>query len=69
MIVRASLSRSGVAVDTGVWDAGFEGKSEFLLIVGNKNGFRIKKDAKIIQLVLCRILETKEGYKGVYKAT
>ncbi len=64
---RSSLSRSGIAVDSGVWDAGFEGKSEFLLIVGNKNGFRIRKDARIVQLVFFRVKKVKEGYKGVYK--
>lgn len=63
---RSSLSRSGVAVDTGVWDAGFEGKSEFLLIVGNKSGFRIEKDARIVQLVFFEI-ESTRAYVGVFK--
>ncbi len=65
---RSSLSRSGVAVDSGVWDAGFEGKSEFLLIVGNNKGFRVKKNARIIQLVFFRMKKTKAGYDGIYKS-
>ena len=63
---RSSLSRSGVAVDTGVWDAGFEGKSEFLLIVGNKNGFRIKKNSRIIQLIFIKTNKVEKGYNGIY---
>jgi dUTP pyrophosphatase len=65
---RSSLSRSGVTVDTGVWDAGFEGKSEFLLTVGNNKGFKIKKNARIAQLIFFRIKKTKKGYNGIYKS-
>ena len=65
---RSSLSRSGVAVGSGVWDAGFEGKSEFLLIVGNSKGFRVKKNARILQLIFFRMKKTKDGYDGVYKS-
>jgi deoxycytidine triphosphate deaminase len=37
-----------VTVGTGILDAGFEGKSEFLLIVENKKGLRIYKAARIV---------------------
>ena len=63
---RSSLARMGATVDTGVWDAGFKGRSEFLLIVGNKKGIRMKKNARIVQLIFNRIKGVKEGYKGIY---
>jgi len=65
---RSSLSRSGAAVDSGVWDAGFEGKSEFLLIVGNNKGLRIDKNARIVQLIFFKMKRTKVGYDGIYKS-
>ncbi|MCX9084269.1 MAG: deoxyuridine 5'-triphosphate nucleotidohydrolase [Candidatus Methanoperedens sp.] len=65
---RSSLLRCGVTVETAVWDAGYCGRSESLLVVYNKEGFRIKKDARILQLLFFRLgEEVMKGYSGVYQ--
>ncbi len=64
---RTSLLRMGVFTQHGVWDAGFRGRSEFVLVVENPNGARIKQNARVAQLVFFGINETKDGYNGVYQ--
>lgn len=64
---RSSLLRMGAFVQNGVWDAGFRGKSEFILVVENPNGIRIKQNARIIQLLFTKINETAQGYDGAYQ--
>jgi dUTP pyrophosphatase len=63
---RSSLLRMGVSVHTAVWDSGYKGRSEALLVVYNESGFRIKKDARVLQLVFMRLESAQEGYKGRY---
>lgn len=65
---RSSLLRMGAFTQTGVWDAGFEGRSEFILVVENPFGIRVKQNARIIQLIFSVINETMHGYQGVYQA-
>lgn len=65
---RSSLMRMGAFTQTGVWDAGFTGKSEFILHVSNPRGVRIKQNARVIQLIFTRINETLNGYNGIYQA-
>ncbi len=64
---RSSLLRCGVTVGTAVWDAGYEGRSQSLLVVHNPLGFRLQKNARIIQLVFFQLSEETEGYKGKYQ--
>ncbi len=64
---RSTLLRMGATVDTGVIDAGFSGHLEFLLIVENQNGIKIKKDARVVQLLFLKMKETEKGYDGIYK--
>ncbi|MGD0794102.1 MAG: deoxyuridine 5'-triphosphate nucleotidohydrolase [Dehalococcoidales bacterium] len=64
---RSSLLRCGVAVGTAVWDAGYEGRSQSLLIVHNPLGFRIQKNARVTQLIFLALTGESEGYKGVYQ--
>lgn len=64
---RSSLLRMGAFTQNGVWDAGFIGKSEFILIVENTHGIKLKQNARIIQLIFERINETEEGYSGIFK--
>jgi len=64
---RSSLLRVGAFTQTGVWDAGFKGKSEFILVVENIHGLRLKQNARIIQIVFIRINETNLGYQGIYQ--
>jgi len=63
---RTSLLRMGAFVQNGVWDAGFKGKGEFILVVENPFGIEIKQNARLIQLVFFRVEETEE-YNGIYK--
>lgn len=64
---RSSLVRSGVTLGTAVWDSGYRGRSECLLIVHNPAGFRLKVNSRIIQLLFFRLEKTVEAaYSGVY---
>jgi len=66
---RTSLLRMGAFTQHGIWDAGFMGKSEFILVVENPYGIKIKQNARIAQLVFVRIKETGGGYQGIYQGT
>ena len=63
---RSSLLRMGVSVHTAVWDAGYKGRSEALLVVYNEDGFYIKKDARVMQLLFMTLGSAQEGYSGRY---
>ncbi|MBN1377107.1 deoxyuridine 5'-triphosphate nucleotidohydrolase [Candidatus Woesearchaeota archaeon] len=63
---RSSLLRMNAFTQHGVWDAGFKGKSEFILIVENEQGIEIKENARINQLIFVPIDES-EAYDGIYK--
>jgi dUTP pyrophosphatase len=64
---RSSLLRMGVSVHTAVWDAGYTGRSEALMVVYNSAGFHLKKDARVLQLVFMRLESGQEGYEGRYQ--
>ncbi|MET1128057.1 MAG: deoxyuridine 5'-triphosphate nucleotidohydrolase [Thermoproteota archaeon] len=64
---RSSLLRMGATVSCGVWDPGYYGRGEALLIVGNPKGIEIEKGARVAQLILIRLLPSLgEVYKGLY---
>ncbi|MBF8303913.1 MAG: deoxyuridine 5'-triphosphate nucleotidohydrolase, partial [Dehalococcoidia bacterium] len=44
---RSSLLRCGVSINNAIWDAGYSGRSQALLVVFNPYGFRLKKDARL----------------------
>jgi dUTP pyrophosphatase len=65
---RSSLLRCGVSVHNAVWDAGYSGRSQALMVVHNPAGFRIYKDARFIQLIFLRLSgKVKEGYTGIFQ--
>lgn len=65
---RSSLLRYGATVQTAVWDAGYEGRSESLLIVHNENGLNLIENARVVQLIFLRTTkQLKTGYNGIYK--
>ncbi len=65
---RSSLLRSGITLECAVWDPGYEGRSEALLIISNPNGARLKKNAKIGQMIFIKLSEpAKDSYEGAYK--
>lgn len=64
---RTTLLRMGAFTQHGVWDAGFTGKGEFILVVENPQGIRLKKNARVAQLVFLRINQIDQGYNGIYQ--
>ncbi len=65
---RSSLLRCGVTVDSAVWDSGYRGRSESMIVVYNPHGFKLKKNARVLQLVFYELrTEVSEGYCGQYQ--
>ncbi len=65
---RSSLLRCGVTLECAVWDPGYEGRSEALLLVKNEHGINFRKNAKIGQMVFIKLSEAaKSVYEGAYK--
>lgn len=65
---RSSLLRSGATVETALWDPGYRGRSQSLLVVFNPGGLRVKRNARLIQLAFYRLSDTAEkGYEGAYQ--
>jgi dUTP pyrophosphatase len=65
---RSSLLRNGVAVHNAVWDAGYAGRSQIQLVVYNPAGFRLAKDARIVQMVFMTLESaTDSPYAGRYQ--
>ncbi len=65
---RSSVCRMGASVVTAVWDAGYRGRSTALLVVENRAGMRVQRDARLMQLVFFTLnAATSEGYAGAYQ--
>ncbi len=65
---RSSLLRCGADVRCAVWDPGYHGRSESLLLVHNPKGIVLHKNAKVMQLVFVRLeAKAEKGYDGKYK--
>ncbi|MFH0927815.1 MAG: deoxyuridine 5'-triphosphate nucleotidohydrolase [Candidatus Micrarchaeota archaeon] len=65
---RSSLLRMGAFVASAVWDPGYKGRSEALLVVQNPHGLALHERAKVAQIVFMR-LERASGhiYSGAYQ--
>jgi dUTP pyrophosphatase len=64
---RSSLLRCGVTINTAVWDAGYSGRSQSLMVVYNPQGFRLQKDARVLQMVFFWLTGETDGYRGKYQ--
>ena len=64
---RSSLLRCGVTINTAVWDAGYSGRSQSLMVVYNPQGFRLQRNARIVQLIFLQLTQETEGYHGAYQ--
>jgi len=64
---RSSLLRCGVTVNTAVWDAGYSGRSQSLMVVYHPQGFRLQKNARVVQLVFFQLTGETAGYQGTYQ--
>ena len=64
---RSTLLRNGASIGTAIWDPGYRGRSSSLLVVHNPHGIRLKRDARVAQLIFFKTGEVKEGYRGIYQ--
>lgn len=65
---RSSILRCGAFVHCALWDPGYEGRSESLLVVENEEGIELKKDSRIIQLAFVLLSDkATKLYSGAYK--
>jgi Deoxycytidine deaminase len=65
---RSSLLRCGVTLESAIWDPGYNGRSQSLLVVHNPHGIRIKKNARLMQLVFITMKSAAErAYSGAYQ--
>ena len=64
---RSSLLRCGVTVNTAVWDAGYSGRSQSLMVVYHPQGIRLQRNARIVQLFFLQLTQETEGYHGAYQ--
>jgi dUTP pyrophosphatase len=64
---RSSLLRCGVSIHNAVWDAGYSGRSQSLLVVYHPQGFRLYRNARIVQMVFLFLShEVTQGYHGMF---
>ncbi len=67
-LTRSSLLRCGANMEFALWDPGYEGRSESLLIVSNPFGIDIYKNARVAQMIFVKLEEQTDSlYSGVYK--
>lgn len=65
---RSSICRCGATLGTAVWDAGYRGRSTALLLVEHRDGLRVARDARLMQLVFFTLDQaTERGYDGIYQ--
>lgn len=65
---RSTLLRCGATLETALWDPGYRGRSQSLLVVYNPLGLRLKKNARLMQLVFLRLEKKAEKlYSGKYQ--
>ena len=65
---RSTLQRCGASLETALWDPGYRGRSQSLLAVYNPQGLRLKKNARLMQLVFMRLeKEAEKVYSGKYQ--
>ena len=65
---RSTLLRSGATLETALWDPGYRGRSQSLLVVYNPLGLKLKKNARLMQLVFLRLEKKAEKlYSGKYQ--
>jgi dUTP pyrophosphatase len=51
-----------------LWDPGYRGRSQSLLVVYNPAGLRLKKNARLLQLVFMRLDgDAEKIYTGAYQ--
>jgi dUTP pyrophosphatase len=65
---RSSLLRMGATLETALWDPGYRGRSQSLLVVYNPSGLMLKKNARLMQLVFLQLSgDAEKIYSGAYQ--
>jgi dUTP pyrophosphatase len=64
---RSSLLRMAVSVGTAVWDAGYNGRSQSLLVVYHPQGVKLALNARMLQLVFFEVEGGTQAYKGFFQ--
>ncbi|MDQ3854871.1 MAG: deoxyuridine 5'-triphosphate nucleotidohydrolase [Chloroflexota bacterium] len=65
---RSSLLRMGVSLPSALWDSGYNGRGEGLLVVHNPHGLRVRRNARLVQLVFFTLSAPVEHpYNGRYQ--
>jgi len=67
-IPRSTLLRAGATIYTAVWDPGYNGRGEGLMVVFNLSGIEIEVNAQIAQLIFIYMDKTtRYTYRGSYQ--
>jgi len=66
VLPRSSLLRMGATIYTAVWDSGYEGRGIGLLHVMNPHGIKLKKGARIAQIIFISA-RSEKLYEGIWK--
>lgn len=64
---RSSLLRCCAELGSAVWDAGYSGRGQGLLVVHHPAGLILTPRARLLQLVFFRLAAATTGYDGVYQ--
>lgn len=65
---RSTLLRSGAQIGTALWDSGYSGRSGSVLVVHNPAGIRLKRNARVLQLVFFGLdAPAAKTYAGQYQ--
>ena len=65
---RSSLLRCGVSIHNAVWDAGYSGRSQSLMVIHNPQGFRLYRNARIVQMIFFLLSrDVAQGYQGRFQ--
>ncbi len=65
---RSSLLRCGASLEGAIWDPGYRGKGESLLVVYNPHGLTLYHRARIAQMIFIKLVRpVAEGYQGKYQ--
>lgn len=68
LLPRSSLMRMGAVLFSAIWDPGYIGRGEGLLIVFNPFGIEIEKESHIGQLIFIKLVSLPHMiYKGAYQ--
>jgi len=66
LLPRSSMLRNGITINGAVWDRGYEGKGQSLMIVGS-NGVLIERFYRAAQMIFIGAIDDGESYEGQYQ--